>query len=138
MPDKQFLISWVAVFLTTMIFGYVVFGVLMADFWADPANTGDVVVRPEGSELMEWVAIANLIFAYVFVRVWRHGYEGTGIGEGVRYGLMMGVFWGTFEMINYAFMPVPMNTMMIGFAGDVAMFVVAGIVLAKVYPAVAE
>jgi hypothetical protein len=138
MPDRQFLFSWVAVFLTTMIFGYLVFGLAMNDYYADPATAGGMAYFAEGEERLEWLMIANLVWAYLMVRIWRHGYEGTGIGEGVRFGLLLGTFYSTAEMVTASFAPVPINTMIVTIVVDIAMFVVAGIVLAKVYPSVAK
>lgn len=131
MFSKKILISTLAVFATTMIYGFIVFGMLMADFYM--ANQGGLSLRPQGQELMEWLTIAELIIAFAFVSIWQHGVKGEGVKEGLRYGFFMGLFWAPVEMMNYAFMPMPQNLMIAGFMLDIIMFMVAGAVLAIVW-----
>ena len=131
MFNKNIIVGTIAVFITTMVFGFLVFGMALENFYME--NIGDVVVRPQGEELMEWLAIAQLIMAYAFVWIWSQAVNGSGMMEGVRYGLFVGLFLGATEMIFYAFMPMAKNVMFVNFAGDVVMMIVAGIVLSLVW-----
>lgn len=131
MLNKKTLICTIAVFATTMIFGFVVFGMLMADFYA--ANQGDLTFRPAGEEVMGALTLAEVIIAYAFVWIWGHGVKGEGIKEGLRFGFYMGLFWASVELMNYAFLPMPMNVVIIGFILDIVMFMLAGAVLSVVW-----
>lgn len=136
MFNKQMILSTLAVAVTTMVYGFLVFGIAMSDFYM--ANQGDMVFRPEGTELMEWMTLAQILIAFGFVWVWSHDVKGEGLMEGARFGFFMGLFWGGVEMINYALMPMPMNVMLIGYVLDIIMFMVAGGVLALVWPKLAS
>lgn len=136
MFNKQMIISTIAVAVTTMVYGFVVFANLMTDFYM--ANAGGVVVRPAGTELMEWMSLAQVLIAYGFVWVWSHDVKNEGLMEGVRFGFFMGLFWGGVEMINYALMPMVFNVMVVGYILDIVMFMVAGGVLAMVWPKLAS
>ena len=50
----------------------------------------------------------------------------------------MGLFWGGVEMINYALMPMEFNVMVAGYIADIGMFMIAGGVLAFVWPKLAS
>lgn len=132
MPDKRFLINWLVTFVTMMMVGFVIFGVLMVDVFL--ANPSDMVFRAEGAEKMEWVAIANLIMAFVFVKAFTQGYENKGMGEGLRFGLLFGAFLGATEMLAYAFMPGSYTVMWVSVGGDLAFMAIVGMILSKVYP----
>ena len=133
MLSKQFTLSWIATFIATMAYGFVVYGVLLSDFYL--ANSGDVVMRPEGTEEMQWMIFGNILMAYALVRIFAHGYENKGIGEAVRFGAIVGVLWGAVEFINYAIMPGTIIGMWVGFFANIGMFVFASIILSKVYKA---
>jgi hypothetical protein len=136
MFNKRIMVSTLAVFATMMVFGIIVFGTLLRDFYA--ANMGDLAVRPEGEELMGWLVGAQLIMSYAFVWIWGHGVKGGGMNEGLRFGFFMGLFWATVEMMNYAFMPMHMNVMIVGFILDIVMFILAGVVLSTIWGKMAE
>ena len=136
MFSRKILISTLAVFATTMTFGFIVFGILLQDFFI--ANTGDMVVLPQGEERMEWLTIAELILAYAFVWIWQHGVKDGGTSEGLRFGFFMGLFWATVEMFNYAFLPMGMTLMFVGFVLDIVMFMLAGAVLSMVWAKLAD
>lgn len=134
MPNKRFVISWIAVFVTLMVSGFIVFAVLLASFLE--ANSGGMAFRADGEELFQWILAGNALIAYAFVWIYDRGNDGTGVGQGLRYGLAMGVFWGGVEMILYAIQPGTLTGMMGAIAADFAIYILAGVVLAKVYDAV--
>lgn len=136
MFSKKMIVSTLAVFATMMIFGVIVFGTLLADFYA--ANQGGLSLRPQGEELMGWLAAAEFIMAYAFVWIWAHDAKNSGINEGLRFGFFMGLFWATAEIMNYAFMPMQTNLMIVGFTLDIVMFMCAGAVLSVVWPKIKE
>lgn len=131
MLNKKMIVSTLTVFATMMIFGAVVFGMLLDEFYS--ANIGDLTVRPHGEELMGWLTIAELIMSYSFVWIWGHGVEGKGMNEGLRFGFFMGLFWASAEIMSYAFMPMQMNVMIMGFVLDLIMFMLAGVILSMVW-----
>ena len=133
MPGKRFIISFIAVFVTFSLYGFLVWGVVLAE--AMYAEMGGIW-RAEGEEQMAWIFIAYALMSYVMVRIFKHGQEEKGIAEGVRYGLMAGVLFGSAELIAYAVQPITMKGALMAFGIDVVMFVIAGVVLSVVYKAV--
>lgn len=131
MLSKRFILSFIAVFVTFSLYGYLVWGVLLGEtVHADMGN----VFRPE--PMMAWIFIAYALMAYVMVRIWKHGQEDKGLSEGFRYGLLTGVLFASAELIAYAVQPIIMKGALMAFGIDVVMFIIAGMVLAFVYKAV--
>lgn len=131
MFNKKIIVSTVSVFVTMMAYGFLVYGLALDNFYKEYA--GNLAIRAEGEELMHWLAVGQLLMAYGFVWVWHHGVKGTGIAEGLRFGFAMGIFWGGVEMINYAFMPMDLIAMVVSYVADIAMMMVAGVVLSIVW-----
>ncbi len=136
MFNKKIIVSTLAVFATLMAFGVIVFGILMEDFYL--ANQSGLSLRAPGDELMGVLAFGELIMAYAFVWIGSHHIGGSGASEGMRFGFFMGLFWATVEILNYAFMPMQMNLMLVGFILDVVMFTLAGAVLSLVWNAMSD
>ncbi|MHA1543841.1 MAG: hypothetical protein ACTSU8_01755 [Alphaproteobacteria bacterium] len=135
MFNKRILISTIAVFVTFSVYGWLVWGVLLSE--ALYAEMGGIW-RAEGEEQMAWIFIAYALMAYVMAWIWKYGNEDKGVGEGVRYGLMLGALFGSAELIAYAVQPITMKGALMAFGIDVVMFVIAGIVLSVVYKKVGD
>lgn len=135
MFNKRILISTIAVFVTFSVYGWLVWGWFLSQ-WTY-FEMGDIW-RPEGEEIMAWIFIAYALMAYVMAWIWKYGNEDKGVGEGVRYGLMLGALFSSAGLINYAVQPIVLKGALIAFGVDVVMFVIAGVVLSVVYKKVGD
>jgi hypothetical protein len=80
-------------------------------------------------------ALYLLLFCYIFTK----GYEGKGMAEGVRFGLLMGLFMAIPMSIDqYVIYPLTSNLAMIWFVGGVVSFVIVGAIFAAIYKPSAE
>lgn len=131
MLNKKSIISIIAVFITMMVYGFAVFGVALESFYN--VHAANLPQREEGQELMHFLALAQILMSIAFVWVWKHDAKGEGIMEGLRFGFFMGLFWGGTEMIMYSFMPMETITMVVNYAADIVMMMVAGAVLSLVW-----
>ena len=132
MLDKRILISTIAVFATFAVYGFLTWGVLLADIMHHEMGN---VWRPEDAIEMPWIFIAYIVMAYPMVLIWKYGQEDKGVAEGVRYGLMAGALVGATRFIAYAVQPITLKGALMAFGIDLVMFVVAGVVLSIVYKA---
>lgn len=132
MNNKTFWIGFVAVFVVAQVIGYLVHQVLLMETYVALADA----FRPQ-SELMGmmWMmtvgsAVSLLLFCYIFTR----GYEGKGISEGLRYGLLIGLFVAIPTAINqYAVYPLTMNLALMWFVTGVVSYTILGAVFAAIY-----
>ncbi|HET6603582.1 MAG TPA: hypothetical protein VFG21_05110 [Xanthomonadaceae bacterium] len=132
MGNKTFWLGFVVVYVLWQAMGYLVHEVLLADTYAALAH----IWRPEADMMsMMWImfvtsAVYLLLFCYIFTKGW----EGRGVMEGARYGLLMGLFL----MVPAAFdafvvYPITLNLALIWLATGLIQFVIVGVAFAAIY-----
>lgn len=134
MNTQRWLVSSAAAFVVIFALEFVINGILLSDLYKQTAS----VWRPE-AEIMRlmwlmWLsyAISALVLAFVYTK----GYEAakSGIGQGVRFGLYMGIFLAASISLGfYAVLPIPGILAVYWFIGGVAEYVVAGAVVGAIY-----
>ena len=105
MHTKKFWITFVVVFVVMEVLNFLIHGVLLAStYQAEPLKS---IFRPqEQMEGMMW--LMDIVWAYYFCFFFAKGYKNKGIGEGLRYGLYVGLFWNmVFAYSSYAIYPLP-------------------------------
>ena len=130
MDKKKFAISFVAVYVVYQFLNYLIHGVWLSATYAMLADTW----RPDIDSKL-WIlfitsAVWCLFFCYIYVR----GCEGKGIVEGVRYGVIMGLFFGIPHFYDqYALYPVPYMLALKWFLSWMVVTIICGIVVALIY-----
>ena len=89
MNTKRFILATLAVFIAGMILDYLVHMVILKGAYEALAS----IWRTDMNSLMWLMYVGSLIFAFLFIYIFIKGYEGKGIMEGVRYGLIIGLFF---------------------------------------------
>jgi hypothetical protein len=85
-----------------------------------------------GMMWMMW--IAGLVWALIFVYVFAKGYEGKGIMEGIRFGLLIGVFFSLpMSLGTYSSMPIGFGLAAAWFIFGVITITIHGIIAALIY-----
>jgi len=108
MNTKRLGLASLAVFAVIFILEGLIHGVLLADLYQQTAS----IWRPQ-SEMrgLMWLrSVGYLIFAPVFVLIYIKGYEANkgGVGQGVRYGLIIGILLSAPESLGwYTVLPIP-------------------------------
>lgn len=134
MNTKRWLLASVAAFIVIFALEFVINGILLSDLYKQTAS----VWRPEPEIMrMMWLmwlsyAIAAPVFAFVYTK----GYEAAkgGVGQGVRYGLYMGLFLAaSIGLGSYAVLPIPGILAVYWFIGGVFEYMVAGAVVGAIY-----
>lgn len=128
---KRFLITVIVValayFVMDMFFHHVVLGKV---YRVETAN----LWRPL-PEIMSyrWVAyVGYLVFSFLFVAIFGQGVdlEKSPKGQGIRYGLMIGLFyWGSHLLLSYPFTPWPNKLYGAWFGIGMVEFAVLGIIV---------
>src|SRR5690606_14020513 len=132
MINKTFWIGFIIVYIVWQVIGFVVHGIMLADTYANMWQ----VLRPQAEiESLTWVmfvssALYLLLFCYIFTK----GYEGKGVGEGLRFGLLLGLFMSIpMAMDQFALYPISSNIAAIWFVSGVLSFIIVGAVFAVIY-----
>ena len=128
--SKKFWISFVVVFVAFMLLDILIHGVLLASQYESVQQ----LYRPEG-EMMMWIIwVVEIIFAFFFVLVFQHGYKGTGLMEGVRYGLYIGLMMNIPAAYStYAVQPIPYSLAFFWFLYGTIGMVILGAITALIY-----
>jgi hypothetical protein len=84
---------------------------------------------------MMWMMMCgSILYMFLFCYIFTRGYEGKGIGEGVRYGLLMGLFLSIPSAVDqYVVYPLTANLAVIWFVTGVIVFMILGAVFAAIY-----
>ena len=138
MKNKTFWIGFVVVFVVMNVYGYLVHEVGLSATYQSLAS----VFRPKAEmDNMMWMMMAGgVVSLALFCHIFTLGYEGKGVMEGVRYGILIGIFASIpMSVDQYVIYPLTGELAVIWFVSGVVGFVIAGAVFAAIYkPSVAQ
>ena len=81
-----------------------------------------------------WAIIAScLLQGFALAWIFTKGYEDKGIGEGLRFGLLIAWFVAALYLLFYAIQPWGMTTTLVSIVADGIMYLGAGVVIAVLY-----
>lgn len=131
MNTRNYLIASLVCGIWLFFYGFVANVIVLADFWASQGSPE--LMRPEGEEVF-WAIVAScllqgLALGYIFTR----GYEARGVGEGVRFGILVAWFVAAVYLLFYALQPWTGIGTVVAMVTDGIMYVGAGVVLALLY-----
>jgi hypothetical protein len=132
MNGKRFALGCVAVYVVYQVLGFLIHQVLLGDIY----KVMEIVWRPEAQMMsMMWIqfftsAVWVVLFCYIFTR----GYQNRGVMEGVRYGLLIGLFFGIpYSYESYMIYPITLALAHAWFVSTVIVSVICGAVFAAIY-----
>ena len=126
--------GFIAVFLGMGLLSFLIHGVFLSSTYQSAAVS--MLMRPEAEMMgMMWIYyVVYFIQAFFFTLIFSKGYEGKGIGEGIRYGFYMGLLMATpMAYASYAMYPMPYSLAMQWFLYGIAEYVILGIIISFVY-----
>ena len=131
MNTQKYLISSIAAGVWLFVYGFVVNAIVLGDYWA--TTSGAQLMRPEGTEVMWAIALSCLLQGLALGFIFTRGYEGKGLGEGVRFGLLIAWFIAAWYLLWYGLQPVVLGETFVAMIVDGIMYIGAGVVLASLY-----
>ena len=134
MNTKRWLLASVAVFVVVAALEFLIHGVLLSDLYRQTAS----VWRPEAEmQKMMWIFwVGMLVFAPFFALIYVKGYEQgkSGLGQGFRYGLYVGVMLSVMHSFGwYVMLPIPLALASCWFLAILVEFIAAGVAAGVVY-----
>jgi hypothetical protein len=130
--NKTFVWSVIAMFLMSMILGFVVHGVLLGGEYAKLMN---IFRTPEDSQHhFQYMILAHVFLAIGWTWIYRMGRENKPwVGQGVRFGIAVAVLCTIpTYMIYFAVQPMPSDMVALQIAYDTIASVIMGITVAAV------
>ncbi|HLT90999.1 MAG TPA: hypothetical protein VKZ85_08655 [Woeseiaceae bacterium] len=131
--NKTFWVAFVVVYVVLQVIGFLVHAVWLDDTYA--ALHGTVFRSEEEFSGMMWMMfVSSIVLVFLFCYIFTRGYEGRGIGEGIRYGLLLGVFFSVpMSLDAYVAYPLPLDLVITWFVTGLVNFVIGGILLSLIY-----
>lgn len=130
MKWKAFLIASVSVFVVLQALDYLIHNVVLGPTYESLKD----VWRPDMESKMWIMPVVGVIWAVLFTLIFVKGYEGRGLMEGVRFGLLIGLFWAIpMAYGSYAVYPIPYSLAFQWFLYGTIETILVGIVVALVY-----
>ncbi len=105
--DKKFFLAALAVFVLSMVFGFVVHGALLGGTYA---TLPELFRTPEDSQnYFHFMLLAHILFSFGFVWIYRQGKANKPwLGQGLRYGIAVALIAIIpVYLIYYAVQPTP-------------------------------
>lgn len=132
MINKTFWIGFIVVYIVWQIVGFLVHGIMLNDTYQ--GLWGVFRAEAEMNSMMWMMYLSSALYLLLFCYIFTKGYEGKGVGEGLRYGLLMGLFISIpMALDQYVLYPLPSNVAVIWFVSGVVSFMIAGAVFATIY-----
>lgn len=107
MNTKQYLIAALAVFVAYSGLAFLIHEVILAADY-EPMIGSTLRSLEEFGQRMPFLYLSNLVFALAFCLIYAKGYEPrkNWIGQGLRYGLIVGTLLAPFAVTEYVVYPV--------------------------------
>ncbi len=134
MFTKKFYLTFVAVFITLEVTGFILYMWLMGDTWKSEEVAK--FLRPEADWMGKmWIVyLTDLIWSFFFTFFFVKGYENKGIAEGIRFGIYIGLFFSlVMAYQSYVFYPWPYWVTFQMFVYGLIQAILCGVVAALVY-----
>ena len=90
-------------------------------------------MRGEGEEVMWAIALSTLVQGLALGYIFTRNFEGKGIGEGVRFGLLIAWFVAGLYLLFYAIQPWELAGTFVAMISDGIGYVGVGVVLSLLY-----
>jgi len=113
---------------------FIIHGIFLKDAYA--ATQSLWRTESEMQSMMTWMFLGQAIIAKYFTILFIKGYEGTGLMEGVRFGLYIGFFAVGGYCIQFAVSPLPISIFVAWLGLGLLQSVFGGILLSAIYPKV--
>lgn len=134
MNIKRWLLASLAVLIVFIVIDMIINNVLLADLYQ---QTASVWRPPQEMERMMWLfGVGYLIFSPFFALIYAKGHEPakSGLGQGLRYGLYMGVLLSVLpSLVWYAVLPIPVVLAFYWFLGGMVECIAAGVAVGLIY-----
>lgn len=131
MNTKRLALSAVVSFIFIFGFEWVWHGMLLMDDYEATSQ----LWRPMESheQYFHFMVLSQLAQAFLLAFIFTRAYEGKGIGEGLRFGLYIGLLLAALDFGSYCYLPVPFMLILSWMGGTLIKCVGVGAILALVY-----
>jgi hypothetical protein len=130
MNMKRFIWASLAVFLASEISMVIIHQGILAKTY----QALGPIWRPDMMSKLWMYHVGSFLLAFLFTYIFTKGYENKGVAEGVRFGIVIGLFANIpYAFYEYAMYPLPFSLCLQWFVYGMIEFVILGIIAAAIY-----
>lgn len=132
MNIKKWIIASIVIFILDQILIWIIHGIILQGCYEATAH----LWRPtaEMNQMMWLMWLSGLIWAFLFVYIFAKGYEGKGLIEGFRYGIVIGIFFSlTTSLGTYSVQPIGFGLAASWFISGFIQIIIYGLIAALIY-----
>lgn len=107
MNTNRFLVSSVLVFAFVFVYEWLFHGRFLHDLYVQTAHLWRAPA--EMQEFFPLTIAMGVVFALFITYFFSRNYEGGGLDEGIRFGVLIGIFMGLMVFSWYAYSPIPLK-----------------------------
>jgi len=127
---KRFIIAVISVFVCFPVLDFLIHFIILGPTYQEYKD----LWRPDMMSKMWIMYITSFVLSFLFVYIFKKGYEGKGLAEGIRYGIILGLLINTLGAFNqYAVYPVSFSLALKWFIYGMIEFIICGMVAALIY-----
>ncbi|MBP9674996.1 MAG: hypothetical protein KBD63_07865 [Bacteriovoracaceae bacterium] len=128
---KKFFIAFVSVWALTFLCEWILHGKILGQAYLETASLWRT--EADMQSYFPFLTLAQALGAGVFCYIFKKGFENKGVMEGVRFGLVIGFFYSSMNLITYAVQPMPSSIVIMWTVGSFIESILAGILLSFIY-----
>jgi hypothetical protein len=128
---KRLIAAILAVFVYIFLSDMIIHGWLLAGAYAQTASAWRS--QEQMQAFFPWMLLGQFIIAKYFVWIFAKGYEGKGIGEGIRFGSLIGLFSAGGSFVQYAVYPISLTVVLSWCALGLIQSILGGVLVSLVY-----
>ena len=130
MNRKRFLLSFLVIFIVSQAYEAVVHGGILGPTYESLKH----LWRADMNSLLWLMWVSGIVTTFLLTYIFVKGYEGKGWMEGVRFGLLFGLFTSIpMSLGTYFMIAIPFSLAAIWFVFGMLEMVILGILLALIY-----
>ena len=133
---KKFFFAFIAVFIFTFFWGWLMNGVLLKDIYAQSANLWRS--QDEMRSLFHWIILGQALIVFAFVLIYVSGFAGGGVAGGIKLGIMFEIAAIGMRIAMYAVRPSPEKLIVLGSIGGLIEMIIAGAIAGALYKPTAK
>ena len=127
--NKNFLICSLVMIVWMNLFSCLWHGIVMSDLYQQTAGLWRPFEEMLVSRLHLGITLMAIMSCYIFLK----GYEGKGVKEGLRFGIIITIFFLGLGLITNATQPIPFEVIKMWVIGDLISYTIGGILIGFAY-----
>jgi len=132
---KRFIVAFIAAYIFTFFWGWLLNGILLKDIYAETPNLWRS--QSEMLSLFHWIVIGQALVIFAFVMIYASDLAGGGVVAGIRLGILLEIAAIGMCLAIYAVQPFPGKLIVYGSISGLIEMIIVGAIVGAIYKPVA-